>query len=246
MSASPVYASSDKQVSAEVGTSPSLSSAFAATVRRDLLIAYRHLGEMCNPLIFFLIAIALIPLGVTPDPDILSRLAPGMIWVMALLATLLSMDTLFRSDYDDGTLEQLLVSPQPLYLLVFGKVFIHWLTTGLPLTLLSPLLGMWLSLPAEGYLPLVLSLLIGTITLSMIGGIGAGLTVALRKGGVLISLIIMPMYIPVLIFGTGAVTNAIQGLPFGGLLAILGAFTALSMGLAPLATASAIKISING
>lgn len=243
MSTTPLSKNSGQE---KAHTSASLSSAFVATIRRDLLIAYRHLGELSNPLIFFLIAIAMIPVGVTPDPEILTRLAPGMIWVMALLATLLSMDSLFRSDFDDGTLEQLLVSPQPLYLLVFGKVCIHWLTTGLPLTLLSPLLGMWLSLPAEGYLPLVLSLLIGTITLSMIGGIGAGLTVALRKGGVLISLIIMPMYIPVLIFGTGAVTNAIQGLPYEGLLAILGAFTALSMALAPLATASAIKISING
>jgi len=246
MSTSPLSQVIENAEQQKAYTSAHLSSAFWATIHRDLLIAYRHLGELSNPLIFFLIAIAMIPVGVTPDPEILTRLAPGMIWVMALLATLLSMDTLFRSDYDDGTLEQLLVSPQPLYLLVFGKVCIHWLTTGLPLTLLSPLLGMWLSLPEEGYLPLVLSLLIGTITLSMIGGIGAGLTVALRKGGVLISLIIMPMYIPVLIFGTGAVTNAIQGLPYGGLLAILGAFTALSMGLAPLATASAIKISING
>jgi heme exporter protein B len=221
------------------------STAIGALLRRDLLLAYRHRGELLNPVLFFFLVSLLIPLGVSPEPEVLALLAPGIIWVMALLATLLSMDGLFRGDFDDGSLEQLVVSPHPLYLLVLTKILVHWLVTGLPLTLVSPLLGLWLSLPPAGFFALFLSLLIGTLTLSMIGAIGAGLTVALRKGGVLIALIIIPFYTPVLLFGTVAITNAINGLPFGGLLAILGSFTALSMGLAPLATAGAIKISIN-
>jgi heme exporter protein B len=222
-----------------------LGTAVGAVVRRDLLLAYRHRGELLNPVLFFFLVSMLIPLGVSPDPEVLALLAPGIIWVMALLATLLSMDGLFRGDFDDGSLEQLVVSPHPMYLLVLAKVLVHWLVTGLPLTLVSPLLGLWMALPPDGFVALFLSLLIGTVTLSMIGAIGAGLTVALRKGGVLISLIIIPFYTPVLLFGTVAVSNAINGLPFAGLLAILGSFMALSMGLAPLATAGAIKISIN-
>ncbi|MGQ9425334.1 heme exporter protein CcmB [Gilvimarinus sp. F26214L] len=226
---------------APLGTSAALWAMF----RRDLLLAYRHRGELLNPVLFFFLVSMLIPLGVSPEPEVLSMVAPGIIWVMALLATLLSMDGLFRSDFDDGTLEQLVVSPHPLYLMVLTKVAVHWLVTGLPLTLVSPLLGLWMSLPGEGFVALFLTLLIGTVSLSMIGAIGAGLTVSLRRGGVLISLIIIPFYTPVLLFGTVAVSNAITGLPYGGLVAILGSFMALSMGLAPLATAGAIKISIN-
>jgi len=177
---------------------------------------------------------------------LLGIIAPGIIWVMALLATLLSVDGLFRSDYDDGSLEQLVISPHPLFLMVLVKILIHWLVTGLPLTLLSPLLGMWLSLPDAAYVPLFLSLLLGTACLSLVGAIGAGLTVALRKGGLLISLIIMPLYVPVLVIGTGAVTYAIDGFPYVSLMTIMGAFLALAIGLAPLATASALKISLDG
>lgn len=222
-----------------------LGRALAATLRRDLLLAYRSRGELLNPILFFLLVSVLIPLGVSPEPEVLSLLAPGIIWVMALLSTLLSMDGLFRNDFDDGSLEQLVVSPHPLYLLVLAKVLVHWLVTGLPLTLASPLLGLWMSLPAEGYLALFLSLLVGTVTLSMLGAIGAALTVALRKGGVLISLLIIPFYTPVLLFGTVAVSSAVAGLPYAGLIAVLAALMALSMGLAPLATAGALKISID-
>lgn len=222
-----------------------ISTGIAALLRRDLLLAYRHRGELFNPVLFFFLVSMLIPLGVSPEPEVLALLAPGIIWVMALLATLLSMDGLFRGDFDDGSLEQLVVSPHPMYLMVLAKVMVHWLVTGLPLTLVSPLLGLWMSLPPAGFVALFLSLLVGTVTLSMIGAIGAGLTVALRKGGVLISLIIIPFYTPVLLFGTVAVTNAVTGLPYAGLIGILGSFMALSMGLAPLATAGAIKISIN-
>ncbi|GAB1257365.1 heme exporter protein CcmB [Aurantivibrio plasticivorans] len=226
--------------------SPGLLPALSAQFKRDALIAFRNRGELLNPLTFFLIAVAMIPLGVSPESSLLSLIAPGVIWVMALLATLLSVDGLFRADYEDGTLEQLSLTPHPLYLMVLAKVLLHWLITGLPLALLSPLLGMWLSLPAEGYMPLFLSLLLGTACLSLIGAIGAALTVTLRKGGILISLIIMPLYIPILVLGTGAVTYAIDGFPFMSLMSIMGAFLAFSIAFAPMVTASALRISLNG
>nr|WP_240946430.1 heme exporter protein CcmB [Pseudomaricurvus alkylphenolicus] len=225
---------------------PSIGAGFMATLRRDLLIAVRHRGELANPLMFFLMVITMVPLGISPEAAVLSALAPGMIWVVALLATLLSLDSLFRSDFEDGALEQLLMSPQPLYFQVLAKVFVHWLITGVPLTLMAPVLGVMLSLPSAGYWPLILSLLIGTATLSLIGAIGAALTVALRKGGLLLSLIIMPLYVPVLIFGASGVRSAIEGFPYLGTMAVLGAFLALAIVLAPLAAAGALRISING
>lgn len=219
---------------------------FWATLRRDLLLAIRHRGEMANPLVFFLIAITLIPLGITPESTVLTIIAPGMLWVMALLATLLSLDGLFRSDYEDGSLEQMLISPQPLYFTVLAKVLVHWLVTGLPLTLMSPLLGVMLSLPSAGYGPLCLSLLLGTASMSLIGAVGAALTVALRKGGLLLSLIVMPLYVPVLIFGASSVHNAVLGSAINAQLAVLGAFLALAIVLAPLAAAGALRVSSNG
>jgi len=223
--------------------SPSL---FGATFRRDLLLAFRHKGEMINPLVFFLIAISLIPLGIGPEKALLMRIAPGILWVMALLATLLSLDNLFRSDFDDGTLEQLLISPHPLYLSVLAKVLAYWLATGLPLTLLSPVLGGMLSLPSGAFIALCSSLLIGSAAMSLIGAVGAALTVGLRKGGLLISLIVMPLYVPILIFGASAVTEAARGNPFDVQLAVLGAILAIALLLAPLATAGALRVSVNG
>ena len=196
---------------------------FVAILRRDLLLAFRNRGELANPVIFFLIVVTLIPLGLTPEASRLAEIAPGILWVMALLASLLSVEGLFHSDYRDGTLEQLIISPQPLYLMVLAKILAHWLITGLPLTLLAPVLGMMLSLPAAGYLPLVLGLLMGTAVLSLLGAIGAGLTVALRKGGLLLSLIVMPLYMPVLIFGASAVQRAVDGFAVQGPLAVMGA-----------------------
>lgn len=219
---------------------------FLAVLKRDLLLAARRSSEMLNPLIFFLMVASLFPLGISPEPGFLAQIAPGVVWVGALLATLLSMDSLFRSDFDDGTLEQTLLSPQPLVLVVFAKVFSHWMMTGLPLTLLAPLLGVMLFLPIEGMSGLVLSLLLGTPTLSLIGAIGAALTVGLRKGGVLISLLVLPLYIPVLIFGSSAVQAAVTGLPLAGYLALLGAMLALGIVLAPLAIAAALRISVSG
>ncbi|WP_417584102.1 heme exporter protein CcmB [Nitrincola sp.] len=219
---------------------------FFATLKRELQLALRRRSDLVNPLIFFLMVATLFPLGVSPEPTLLAILAPGVVWVAALLATLLAMDSLFRSDFEDGSLEQILLSPQPLFVVVLGKVLAHWIMTGLPLTLMAPLLGVMLFLPAEGMKGLMLSLLIGTPTLSLVGAIGAALTVGLRKGGVLISLLVLPLYIPVLIFGTAAVEAALTGLPVGGHLALLGALLALGLALAPLAIAAALRISVSG
>ena len=162
--------------------------------KRDLLIAFRNRGELLNPLMFFLMVASLFPLAVSPDPKFLGDIAPGVIWVGALLATLLSLDILFKTDYDDGSLEQMLLVPQPLMMLVLAKVAVHWLVAGLPLAIMAPLLGLMLGLPEGGFEPLFLTLLIGTPILSLLGAIGAGLTVGLKKGGMLMPLLILPLY----------------------------------------------------
>lgn len=219
---------------------------FVAVLKRDLTLAYRKKSDLFNPLIFFIMVATLFPLGVSPEASFLAQVAPGVVWVAALLSTLLSMDSLFRSDYEDGTLEQILLSPQPIFVVALAKVLAHWMVSGLPLTLLAPLLGVMLFLPFEGMGGLMLSLLIGTPTLSLIGAIGAALTVGLRKGGVLISLLVLPLYIPVLIFGTSAVQAAVTGLPLTGFLALLGAMLALGIVMAPLAIGAALRISVSG
>ncbi|WP_075184637.1 heme exporter protein CcmB [Teredinibacter haidensis] len=224
---------------------PEFGSVFISSLKRELLLGFRNRGDIANPAIFFLCVIVFVPLGVSPEPKVLAGLAPGIIWIVALLATLLSLDRLFQGDYEDGCLEQMVLSGQSLYWLVIAKVMVHWLITGLPLTLLAPILGVMMALPEDGYGPLMLSLLLGTGSLSLIGSIGAALTVALRRGGLLLSLIIMPLYVPVLIFGSGSVRNAIEGFPIGGQLAILGAFLAGSLLLAPLAAAGALKIGLD-
>ncbi len=219
---------------------------FYAAIKRDLLLAFRHRNDIVNPLAFFLMVAVMFPLGVSPEPKFLAEVAAGVIWVAALLASLLSVDGIFRTDFDDGSLEQMLVSPQPLILLVLAKVFSHWLVSGFCLALMSPLLALMLFLPSEGLSTLVISLLLGTPTLSLIGAIGAGLTVGLRKGGVLISLLVLPLYIPVLIFGASTVQAGIMGMPIGGYLAILGAILVMSIMLAPFAIVAALKISVKG
>lgn len=223
----------------------SLIKALVTCFRREMIVAFRHKGELANPLIFFLMVVVFIPLGISPEKAVLTVLAPGMIWVIALLATLLSLDGLFRSDFDDGSLEQMLLSPQPLPWLVLTKIVAHWLMTGIPLMLLTPLLGTMLYLPAEGYLPLMISLLIGTGSMSLIGSIGAALTVGLRKGGLILSLVVMPLYVPVLIFGASAVNEAVQGFAYTGQIAILGAMFVSALVLAPFAVAGALRISVN-
>ena len=220
-----------------------MASGFSAYLRRDLLLAYRRRGEAASPLIFFIMVSTLIPLGITPESARLAEIAPGIIWVMALLATLLSIDGIFANDYQDGSLEQLLISPHLLAMPVLGKTAAHWMVTGLPLTLASPLLGVMLSLPAQGYVPMVASLALGTGCLSLIGSVGAALTVSLRKGGLLLSLLVMPLYMPVIIFGSATVQSAIDGFAWSGPLAILGAMLAASIALCPLAAAGALRIT---
>ena len=231
---------------AQVEPRGGLAVALAATLRRDLTLAARRRSDIMNPLAFFALVITLFPLGISPQQALLSTLAPGLLWVAALLATLLSLEAMFRADFEDGSLEQLLLAPQPLPALVLGKVCVHWLMTGLPLALMAPLLGLLLALPPQSYLVLSLSLALGSVSLSLIGAIGAALTVGLSRGGVLLSLLVLPLNIPVLIFGTGAVQAAILGDPVGPHLAILGALCCAALILAPFAIAASLRISING
>ena len=185
----------------------------------------------------------LIPLGVTPEPDSLKEMAPGIIWVMALLATLLSAEGLFVSDYKDGSLEQLLISPNLLVMPIFGKVTAHWITTGLPLTLASPLIALMLSLPSVAYLPMMAGLALGTGCLSFLAAIGAALTVSLQKGSLLLTLIVMPLYMPVIIFGSAVVQYSIDGMAWSGPLAMLGAMLTAAIALCPLAIAAVLRLT---
>ena len=217
--------------------------AFYYLLIRDLRLAFRSRHELANPLIFFVLVVTLFPLAVTPSEDLLRVMAPGVIWVSALLSVLLSLDRLFKQDYEDGSLDQLMLSPNPLVILVLAKVSAHWLLTGLPLVLIAPLLGVFMYIPDEALSTLIFSLLLGTPVLSLVGAIGVSLTVAVNRGGVLLSLIILPLYIPVLIFGANAVDVASDGLSVRGQLLFLGAVLALALSLAPLATAVALRIT---
>lgn len=217
--------------------------AFVGVLQRELRLSIRRRNDWLNPPLFFILVVTLFPLGVGPGPQTLALIAPGVIWVAALLATLLSLERLFRDDFDDGSLEQLLLSPHPLPLLVLAKLLAHWLVTGLPLVLISPLLGVLLHLPTAGIMALTLSLLIGTPALGLIGAIGVALTVSLRRGGILLTLLVLPLYVPVLIFGTAAVVAAAQGLPITGQLALLGALLVIAIPLAPLAIAAGLRVS---
>lgn len=218
---------------------------FWALLRRDLLLAFRHRGELLNPLLFFSLVVTLFPLGVSPEPSVLKTMAPGVIWIAVLLAGLFSLEGLFRSDFEDGTLEQMVLSPFPLAWLVLAKVLAHWIVTALPMLLLAPLLGLFLALPFEGIRVLEWTLLAGTPFLSLVGSVGVALTVGLRRGGMLLTLIVMPLYVPLLIFATQAVTSAVAGLPYDGALDFLMALFFLSLTLAPFATASALRISLS-
>jgi heme exporter protein B len=218
---------------------------FHVLVRRDLLLAVRRRGELANPVLFFVLVVSLFPLGVGPEQSLLRTLAPGVIWVAALLATLLSLERMFRSDFEDGALEQMLLGPRPATLVVLGKVLAHWLVTGLPLLVVAPVLGVLLALPAAAMGTLLLTLLLGTPVLSLVGAIGVALTVGLRRGGALLSLVVLPLYVPVLIFGATAVDAAAAGLPVTGHLYVLAALLVLAFTLAPPAAAAALRISVN-
>lgn len=217
---------------------------FAAVLKRELRLAYRRRSEWINPLAFFVIVVALFPLGLTVGPNTLSLIAPGVVWVSALLATLLSLEHMFRSDYEDGALEQFALNTYPLYAVALAKVLAHWIITGLLLCLLSPVLGSALDLAGQSLKVLFLTLLLGTPTLSLVGAIGAALTVGLRQGGILLALLILPLYVPVLIFGAGAVDLAANGLDASGQLYLLAALLVLALTLAPFAIAGALRVAL--
>jgi heme exporter protein B len=213
-------------------------------IRRDLLLAMRRRSDVLTTLFFFIIVVSLFPLGVGPEMNMLRTMAPGVVWVAALLASMLSLGRMFASDHLDGTLEQMLLSPQSLSMLVLGKALAHWLVTGVPLVLMAPVLGIQYDLPGEALLVLTASLLLGTPVLSLIGAIGAALTLGLRGGGVLVSLLVLPLYIPVLIFGAGAVEASAAGLGAGAHMSLLGAFLLASVVLAPWTAGASLRISM--
>ena len=219
-------------------------SAIIAIIRRDLLLAMRRKSEVLTALFFFIIVVSLFPLGIGPESALLRKIAPGVVWVAALLATMLGLARLFAPDHADGTLEQMVLSPTPLGLLVTGKIVAHWITTGLPLVLLAPVLGIQFDLDTGALGILVLALLLGTPLLSLIGAIGAALTLGVRGGGVLLSLLVLPLYVPALIFGAGAVESHISGLGAGGHLSLLAALLALAVFFAPWATTAALRIAL--
>ena len=217
---------------------------FLSVIHRDLRLAMRQGMDSVMVVMFFVIAVVLFPFGVGPEPGILARIATGVIWVAALLASMLSLERLFQADYEDGSLELMSLSPIAMEWVVLAKVVAHWLTTGLPVIVASPLLAVLLQLDGEGYWILLVALGLGTPTLSLIGAIGASLILGSRRGGVLLSLLILPLYIPILIFGVSAVEAAIQGFPFNAQLMILAAFLTGALALGPWASAAALRLAI--
>lgn len=218
--------------------------ALIAVMRRDLLMVMRRKSEVLTALFFFVIVSSLFPLGIGPEPALLRKIAPGVLWVGALLATMLGLQRMFAADHADGTLEQMAISPTPLVVLVLGKVLAHWLVSGLPLVLIAPVLGLQFDLDADALGVLMLALLLGTPLLSLIGAIGAALTLGVRGGGVLLSLLVLPLYVPALIFGAGAVESHISGLGAGGHLSLLAALLTLAAFFAPWATTAALRIAL--
>ena len=238
--------SSDPRVPVHsVGSAAGSLVAMKAVILRDLRSSLRQPQDLLNPLLFFVMVVMLFPLGVSPEASFLRQAGGGILWVAALLAVLLSLDHLFRQDFEDGTLEQLMLQPQPLFLLVLAKTVAHWMLTGLPLVLLAPVLAVMVHLEGNSVWVLCLTLLVGTPVLSLIGSIGAALTLGVRSAGVLLSLLIIPLYIPVLIFGTGTVIAAAEGTPVSGQLALMGAGLVLALTLAPFASAAALRISLS-
>jgi heme exporter protein B len=217
---------------------------FRWIVTRDLTLAWRRRADVLSTLFFFVIVVSLFPLGIGPERQLLRTIAPGVVWVAALLASMLSLGRVFRNDYQDGTLEQMLLTPQPLYLVVLGKVLAQWLVAEVPLVLIAPLIGLQFGLSGDALRILFITLLLGTPILSLIGSIGAALTLGLRGGGVLIALLILPLYIPVLIFGAGAVDATISGISPQANLYLLAAFLVVSLVFAPWATSAALRISL--
>jgi heme exporter protein B len=222
----------------------SLFGLLGLVVRRDLLLAMRRRTDVLTTLVFFVMVVSLFPLGVGPEPDMLRKMASGVVWVAALLASMLSLPRMFSADHADGTLEQMMLAPQSLSVLVLGKIVAHWMLSGLPLALIAPVLGLQFDMSAQALWILVLALLLGTPVLSMIGAIGAALTLGLRGGGVLVSLLVLPLCIPVLIFGAGAVEAVNGGMSAVSNLALLGAFMLFALVFTPFVAAQALRISM--
>ena len=218
--------------------------ALMCVIRRDLLLAFRRRSDVLTTLFFFIIVASLFPLGVGPEPQLLRTMAPGILWVAALLASMLALGRLFALDYADGTLEQMVLSSEPLTVIVIGKVIAHWIVSGLPLVLLAPVLAVQFDLPASSVGVLFASLLLGTPVLSLVGAIGAALTLGVRGGGVLVSLLVLPLYIPVLIFGAGSVGAEASGIGATAHLLLLGGALAGAAALAPWATAAGLRIAV--
>lgn len=230
-------------MTSEAGDSATLMQGLAAIVRREVLLAWKRPGDVLNPIFFFVIVSSLFPLALGPDAEQLRLLGPGVVWVAALLATLLSLNSLFLSDFEDGSLEQLLLSPQPLPLLALAKSIAHWLTGGLPLVMVAPLIAISFQMSEETLRAMLLTLTLGTVSLSLLGSIGAALTIGLNRGNALLSLLILPLAVPVLIFGTRSVSLAAAGDAYGAGVYFLGAYCMLAVSLAPFATAAALRIS---
>ena len=218
--------------------------AFALLLRRELRLSFRRPDQLLQPLVFFLIVTTLFPLGLSVQLSLLRDMAPGVLWVAALLSSLLSLDSLFKSDADDGTLDQLALSGQGLTVIVAAKTLAHWLVSGAALVLMSPLVGTALAIPAAAFSTMMASLALGTLTLSWLGAIGAGLTVGLKRGNVLLSLIVLPLAMPLLIFGAGATDRAIAGTSTAGALYLLAALCVLTCTLAPFAATAALRITL--
>ncbi len=225
-------------------TNASVQSMFVWLVWRDLILAWRRRADVLATLFFFIIVVSLFPLGIGPERETLRTIAPGVVWVAALLASMLSLGRIFGNDYQDGTLEQLLLTPQPVYLVVLAKVLAHWIVAEVPLVLIAPVLGVQFGLSQNGLAIVVLSLLLGTPVLSVIGSVGAALTLGLRAANVLVALLVLPLYIPVLIFGSGAVQASVTGSSPQAWLLLLAATLIVSLVFAPWATSAALRISI--
>lgn len=222
-----------------------MAGAVSWVLRRDLKTAYRRRAEVLTTLVFFVIVVSLYPLGVGPEPQLLRSMGPGVVWVAALLATMLGLPRMFGADHADGTLEQLALAPRPLGLLVAAKIGAHWIVSGLPLVIVAPVLGLQYDLPPDALVTLVVSLLIGTPSLSLVGAVGAALTLGVRGGGALVSLLVLPLFVPILIFGAGATYATVIGMPYAGHLALLAAFLAVALVFAPLAAAAALRIALD-
>jgi len=222
-----------------------VNRAFLDVLQRDLRIAQRRKGDVLNVLVFFVVVASLFPLGVGPEPNQLRAMAAGVVWIAALLAALLSLPRLFAADHLDGTLEQMLVAPQPLAIIVLAKIAAHWLTTGLPLAIAAPLIGLQYDLPADALAILLASLLIGTPVLSLLGAAGAALTLGVRGGGALLGLLVLPLFVPVLVFGAGAVTASLIGINPSAHLSLLGAFLAVSSIVGPWAACAALRVALD-